>query len=34
MKDCGFDIFNVTRGGELEVFRRVNLDDVLLEKGI
>lgn len=27
----GFTVFNATRGGALEVFERVNLDDLLKE---
>ena len=30
----GVEIYNATRGGKLEVFRRVNLDQVLLDEGI
>ncbi len=29
----GIKIYNATRGGVLEVFERVNLDDILVEKG-
>ena len=31
MNQYGFTVFNATRGGALEVFERVNLDDLLKE---
>ena len=31
-KFLGFKIFNVTRGGMLEIFERKNLDEILADK--
>lgn len=31
-KEFGFKVYNATRGGKLEIFERVNLEDVLEEK--